>query len=283
MKRLDNSRYKELIPLLDGAEINTLFARFVLQGKAEGEVFVDNEESPRTIYIRNNYGMSLLMGALDDEDFNTTFLDYMLNKEGQRERQEWMQVYPIPMAAKVEEMLGARLIKENPDGPYNRAHFPGGDKNVISYERVNFKFDRELFEQKRAAVKRTDKKIVETGEEIYNSLEGSVIPNFFWKSAEQFVREGKGFTLLEENEQPASTAFAAYMTEDILELGIETAKEHHGKGYAYEVSAALIEYCLENGYEPEWSCHSANIGSQRLAAKLGFVESLRLPYYRLVL
>lgn len=283
MKIFNKSRCKELLPLIKKAGINTLFAQYVLEERVEGRVYVDNCENPRSIYIRHPYGMTLLYGELEDEQFNREFLAYMLNKAGKREGQEWMQVYPVELSTKVEELLGTHLVKKDPDGPYDRNAFPGGDENVLSYERVNFAFNRELFRKNKAEAGEVEGKIVVTDEELFNSITGSVIPAKFWDNSKQFVERGKGFTLLDHQGEAASTAFAAFICDDKLELGIETAAKHHGKGYAHAVSAALIEYCLAKGFLPVWACHSANIGSRKLAEKLGFVESKRLPYYRLVL
>ena len=66
-----------------------------------------------------------------------------------------------------------------------------------------------------------------------------------------------------------------------LRIGIETAQPHKGKGYAFAACSALIKYCIENNYEPVWSCKKDNIGSYRLACRLGFEPTFTLPFYRL--
>ncbi len=45
--------------------------------------------------------------------------------------------------------------------------------------------------------------------------------------------------------------------------------------------STLIEYCLENSYEPVWACRLENVGSYKLAEKLGFEMYGEVPYYRL--
>jgi predicted GNAT family acetyltransferase len=65
------------------------------------------------------------------------------------------------------------------------------------------------------------------------------------------------------------------------EIGIETLAEHRGKGYAEIVSTEFIKQCLKNGQVPVWSCRLENTGSYRLALKLGFRETVRVPFYRL--
>lgn len=89
-------------------------------------------------------------------------------------------------------------------------------------------------------------------------------PKFFWRNAEQFAERGIGYTLMDGGEA-ASTAFAAFVEDSQLEIGIETNEQHRGKGYASHVCAALIDYCLENGLEPVWSCRKKKEGRSNSA------------------
>ncbi|WP_263364681.1 hypothetical protein [Paenibacillus peoriae] len=41
MKLLDIRNYKKVIPIIQSADINTMFALSVLEGKVEGKVFID--------------------------------------------------------------------------------------------------------------------------------------------------------------------------------------------------------------------------------------------------
>ena len=91
---------------------------------------------------------------------------------------------------------------------------------------------------------------------------------------------GIGFSLLYKNKL-ATTAYSAFIIEDKLEIGIETIEEYRGKGFAQYTCAALIDYCITNNYEPVWSCRLENIGSYKLAIKLGFEPTRKLPFYRL--
>ena len=63
-------------------------------------------------------------------------------------------------------------------------------------------------------------------------------------------------------------AVAAFMHHPQLEVGIETVAELRRRGYAHLICWALINYCLENGLEPVWSCRSKNRGSVFLAQSL---------------
>ena len=81
--------------------------------------------------------------------------------------------------------------------------------------------------------------------------------------------------------KPVSTAFTSARHDDKLEIGVETLQSYQGKGLAYLACAKLIEYCMDRELEPVWSCRLENTGSVNLAKKLGFIETLRMPYYHI--
>ena len=52
MQLLSVANYPRVLPLLERAELNTYFAGAVLNDKADGLVYVDDELSPTAAYIR---------------------------------------------------------------------------------------------------------------------------------------------------------------------------------------------------------------------------------------
>lgn len=282
MIELDKQHYEKAIPIIRSAAINTLFALSVLEKKVEGKVFVDDEYSPTSYYVQHPYGMALLYGETNKEDFYQQLVSHMLNLEKARSGFEWLQVYPASLYSKIDNILGINLVKKNSNDLYKKTVAQDEDDKVLEYQRINFLFNKDKFAtmERKFIDKNRNYKVVITTETIFNQLEGSVVPKYFWNNYNDFMKQGIGYTLL-ENDQPVSTAFASFVIDNKLELGIETAKKYHGSGFGNIVCAELIEYCIEHGYEPVWSCNSGNIGSIKLAQKLGFEEFKRIPYYRL--
>lgn len=163
---------------------------------------------------------------------------------------------------------------------------PGRTELAAEQVRVNFRFDRDRYEQGREAERRLAERrlaapqAVPFGRGVFGRMPGSVVPEVFWRSETEFLEYGAGFCLFEEGVL-AAAAFSAFAEDGRLEIGIETLPSCRGRGYAYAVCAALIDYCLERGLEPVWSCREGNAGSYALARKLGFVPTVTLPYYRL--
>lgn len=288
MTELNKKDYKRIIPMIQTADINTMFAIAILEEKVEGKVYTDDEVNPASIYIRHPYGMSLLYGESNRNEFYKELASYALNSENVRDKFEWLQVYPSSLYSIMDKILGENLIKMKPDDANGLTI---EEKKVLEYQRINLIFNKDNYISMNKDLMNklqnmndlhNDKyKIIPTSEEIYNQQKEGVVPKYFWNNYNDFIANGIGYTILSEDNMPISTAFASFASENKLEIGIETNKEYRGLGFATRVCVKLIDYCLEKGYEPVWSCHSANLGSQRLAHKLGFEELKRIPYYRL--
>ena len=270
---LEESTYYKVLEPLKKVTINTLFARTVVEKHIDGKVFVDNVNTPTTFYILHPYGMSLLFGNPDNDKFNSQFRKYALNQDKTRNKYEWMQVFPDCWDEKLNSLFGNDLVKHSDNS--------GNEKDKVELNgRVNFKFKQDIYFTFKQNMPKINCKIVRTDMDIFNDMKGSVVPMFFWKDAEHFCQHGVGFSLFYDNKL-ASTAYSAYVHDNYLELGIETIEEYRGKGLAQLVCSALIDYCLQNNFEPVWSCRLENTGSCKLAQKLGFEPVSKRTYYKL--
>jgi GNAT superfamily N-acetyltransferase len=274
MELLDKKDYNKVTYFLSQIEINNLFARSVIEKKISGKVYVDKIESPKTFYVVHPYGMSLLFGDSQNIDFNKKFLDYSLNLNKTRDRHEWMQAYPHDWDSVLVELYNNRMIKTENN------HEQKENEIIELNTRINFIFNREKYIINKKQILPQDCEIVKTDKNIYENMTGTVIPSYFWDTADDFIKNGIGFSLL-SNKKLAATAYSAFIHDDKLELGIETIPEFRGNGFAQMACSALIDYCIENHYEPVWACRLENTGSHRLAEKLGFEVNKMIPYYRL--
>ncbi len=274
MKLLEKEDYTKLTEPLKKVTINKLFARSVVEHKVTGKVFVDNPDNPKTYYVVHPYGMTLLFGDCNNEAFNSSFRDHSLNINHVRDTHEWMQAFPDNWHNVLKELFKDCLIKS----AENKAKKETGIIELNT--RVNFKFNHDKYLNFRKANLALDIKIVRTDKQIFRDMKGSVVPFYFWDSEDDFLKNGVGFSLFYKDKL-ASTAYSSYIHDDKFELGIETVEEFRGKGFAGYTCSALIDYCIQNNYEPIWSCRLENIGSYKLAQKIGFIPTAEIPYYRL--
>lgn len=274
MIELEEQEYPIVIESLNKVTINSLFARAVVLKHVSGKIYADNKDKPTTFYVVHPYGMSLLFGNHNNIKFNSAFKRHALNKNKHRNHFEWMQAYPKEWDNVLNNLFDNCTIKSTG----NKDNLRNGIIELNT--RVNFKFDYYKYAKFKENLRTTDAVITKTSQRIFNAMRGSVIPSNFWNNADDFLKNGVGFSLLFDG-RLACTAFSAFLMDNKLELGMETIPEYRGKGFAQYTCSQLIDYCLENDYEPIWACRLENIGSFQLAEKLGFEPTIQIPYYRL--
>lgn len=253
--------------------MNNLFARSVIEQHVTGKIYVDNTDNPKTVYVVHPYGMSLLFGDYSNRDFNSQFKSYILGGDSGLHTSEWLQTFPREWDEVIQNLFGNMIVK-----PSVNTNQPAGQ--IELHTRVNFNFNKEKYLQRRKAIVSDSDRIVETDSSHFEQMPGSVIPMKFWDSAADFIARGKGFTLLHHGEI-ASTAYSAYVHENMLEMGIETVEKFRGMGYAGLTCSRLIDYCLDHNLVPVWSCRYENTASYLLAQKLGFEPTVMVPFYRI--
>lgn len=256
---LPPNEYQKANQALNNIPFNTCFAHSVSEQYVTGKIFVDEINNPTVFYFHHPYGMSLLTGDYTNTAFIADFIQYCLNAD--RNIVDWMQVYPQEWCNVIEKIEAST-------------------GKIETYERVNFRFNTEKYRIFRKTIDLNQYEIKETTAEIFENMPGTVVPRFFWNNAEDFLLKSKGYTLIINN-QSVSTAFAAYKMGNILEIGIQTVDGLYGKGYSAITCCRLIDYCIENNLEPVWACKKDNIGSLKLADKLGFEVSRTGPYYKI--
>jgi len=271
MYLLNKNQYYKALNVLKTVSANHLFARSVVEQHVSGKVYADHPANPSAFYVVHPYGMALLFGDSDNQEFHRTLTDYMLNKNGERDKTEWMQAYPGNWNVLINRLIGSILV---PPESNNRSD------TIEVHTRANFRFNRDKYNSLKKNLNRTGLHVIRLDKELFEKMDGVVVPKNFWDNAVDFFERGIGFTAVMDN-KPACTAYSAYIFDGQLELGIETIPEFRGKGYALITCSALIDYCVENDFEPIWSCRLENTPSYLLAQKLGFEPTITLPYYRL--
>lgn len=274
MIKLPKHEYEKVAKPLENVTINNLFARAVIENRVSGSVYVDNIDSPETYYIVHPYGMSLLFGKHTNEEFNMHFKDYALNTAKSRKQYEWMQAFPHNWHPILEGLFEGYSIKSKEDISET------ANSAIQINTRVNFKFNLDKYLSFKQEKQLGDFSVIRSGKNIFSEMKGSVVPSSFWKDAEDFYTDGVGFSLYSEGKL-TTTAFSSVIHRHHLELGMETLEEFRGMGFAKITCSVLIDYCLENNYEPIWACRLENTSSYRLALKLGFEPHISIPYYRL--
>ena len=146
MLQLKPEEYHRVIPLLKQVPHNTLLAEAVVNRKVSGLVFADCSAQPGSCYIVHQYGMSFLIGDSSNDSFRNGVLQYILNKEKQRDQEEWLQVYPDLWNCYLKEQLGSRLVEYSANPIEDNEYWDKIAANhVLQWSRLNFKFNSSSF------------------------------------------------------------------------------------------------------------------------------------------
>ncbi|MGC5326049.1 GNAT family N-acetyltransferase [Brevibacillus sp. SYSU BS000544] len=274
MIKLTPPHYAKVDPLLRKVPFNTLFARVVIEYKVDGQVYVDDLLNPTVSLIIHKYGMAFLCGNYENDSFNDKLVKFLKDTPWIQFPAKYMLTYPEQWEQKLASLLDTDLLLA--DNMDSKGIHHDSSQFFLQTQRINYKFNPQfpLNNSNLPAgfiLKRIDA-------DLYPKIQGSVVPEYFWDTAEDFLENGIGFSLLYDD-QIVSTTFSSYIVDDQLELGVETTENFRKKGYAIYAASAMISYCLANGYEPVWACRRDNIGSSRLAESLGFVPASCHPYY----
>lgn len=282
MITLPPAAYPLALARLRAVPLNSSFAEAVLTGSTSGFVHADDVQRPEAFLVGIPAGMSLLFGETRNEAFVRSVRDYVANAGGARRRMELLQVWPDAWERRIRDWMAGRMVsgreveaaKLSPAEAMT-AH-PG---KIVEWVRLNYAFDPARFQARRHRPLPAGCRVARAGAEAF-ALTGSTVPREFWADADEFVRRGTAFAVLRDGEI-ASLAFAAFVTAEQLEIGIETRASDRGLGLAMHACAALIEDCVARGIEPLWSCRQGNRGSEATARALGFVETRQIPYFAL--
>ena len=222
---LDKKEYYKVSEPLQQVEINHLFADAVVLGHINGRIYVDNTLKPEVFYVEHPYGMSLLFGRTTNESFNKWLIQHTLNTHQIRNRFEWLQVFPNAWNELITTEWANHLIKQkdNDAGIH--------DDKIEENTRVNFKFNKAKYLEFKSKHSGDNVPVSPTDKEMFENMQGSVVPARFWNNANDFHEKAVAFSVMEDS-TVACTAFSAFVIGNQLEIGIETSDNYRGKGYA---------------------------------------------------
>ncbi|MBO4524800.1 MAG: GNAT family N-acetyltransferase [Ruminococcus sp.] len=234
MKTIDIDNFSRFIPSAESIKICTVFPISVTKKYQSGIIY----KTENCILIRHKNNFTFLCGTPNDIEINeihNLILSEMLK----------FMCNDNSLCQKIAKLGGVELIPRDifiyAAGTAPEVHIPESFylKNIDS--------------------------------ELFNKITGRVAPSMYWDNFEQFRQNGLGVCLMHGNEA-ASWAFSSAVSDEEVDIGIETAQVFQNRGLAYMAAAALINEILPSR-RPTWTCQRSNLGSSRTAEKLGFVKS----------
>lgn len=278
---------------------NVGFARAVVDGVVDGELWSDRPADPRAFHAVHPCGMSLVWGP--DVDAVADDVVRHLRDRAARGVGEWLQIDPRWDGLDWDRMLDAVPLAqytaaEGGGGPAGRTEgHAAADASghtvvgAVRRTRVNFAFEPSAFAARAPALAPATADAVgrllrvRRAAEADHAWQGSTVPGRFWPDARSFLAHGGGW-VVEVDDVPAAIAFCSFRVDgdDDVEIGIETVATFRRQGLARLVAAAMIEDLVASHLTPVWSCREDNVGSLRLAEALGFAPSRWIPYFQVL-
>ncbi|MBK6976838.1 MAG: hypothetical protein IPH28_06690 [Cytophagaceae bacterium] len=147
---------------LESVQINHFFAMSVIRNHVNGQVFVNHANNPKVFYVKHPYGMSLLFGKTDDENFNNWLKKYI---SGEKTNHEYLQASPDSWD-EIFQVWFSNIWSETEN-----------KQKIWLQTRANFEFLPNEFHK--YFPETGNREIVKIDKEIFESFEGSVVPNVF--------------------------------------------------------------------------------------------------------
>jgi RimJ/RimL family protein N-acetyltransferase len=258
MKPLPAADFAKVVPLIEQAEIRShlALAHTLLEGRQEGQIFVDDCDRPRTALVWPRNGFCFLFGEVEADGFER-FLPELLA----RHLVDKCAVYATSAAwrERLDRLFTQRVSRSGFEFHALPASQPEASEPMplgIALQRM------------------TPSVLAKWG----RGLDPWVIE--IWGGPERLAAEAPGFCLL-AGDRIISFATACAIGGGEAEVEVGTAPEFRGQGLAERVCRAFIEECLARGLRPAWSSSTGNTPSEALARKLGFVKTEEVHGYPL--
>lgn len=242
MKKLDAEDYTVSARYIDPSSCGVVYPYSIAEQIQQGDVFTDS----RSALFWHDSGFAFAYGEYDE-----TFLDWIYG------------TFLSDRSAALRRFILFISDERVKDTFSNRG-------NIICGRRFFFEF-REERSQNIPSLP-AGCRLCEIDRELLDKIHGPITPAFSWRSAGEFLQRGKGYCIL-EGENAAAWAFAAAVSGEEIDIGVETNSSYRQLGLGTIAAQAMVRYTLEQGKRPVWACHSHNIASQKLAYKLGFEKS----------
>lgn len=266
MHRLEPGDYARVRPLFQGLRHN-LVVDSVIDGNTPAWVYVDDASDPQTGWMWNRQDAMLLAGCANDETDRALarLIDEKVIPDAKRRYIPALSLHYFPddWEERMEDVLAGK-------------HARKALRKFFTFGRLKIDWRRQL--PSGCDMRRIDEELLtSTNLKKVEAVAGWV--QSFWCSNRAFVQTGLGFCLL-RGDAIVSWCLSVYASGVHIELGLATAPDHRGRGYATLTAAACIEHCIENGLGPHWHCWEDNLPSIRVAEKVGFESPINYPVYR---
>ncbi len=245
MQKIKPENYSDYIRYIEPVACGKVYPLSIAQSIQAGDIYVSSSKENRSVLYWHYCGFAFMFGECD-ERFLEEVYDFMSGKSNCSKR--------------------LILFVDNE----STEQFFRAKNNVVIEKRYFFEY-RDNFPVTSKTLP-SGFELCEINEELLKKINGKITPSFSWDNGESFLQKGKGYCIT-DGDNVAAWAFSAAVSNDEIDIGIETNIRYRNHGFAYIASQKMTEYSLNQHKTPVWACHSANAASYNLAVKLGFTKT----------
>lgn len=243
MIKIELKNYSDYICYAESIRFGNIYPLSIVYKFQQGDIFVDSLCDCKNVLFWHYCGFAYIYGEYDPRFLESVY-DIIINKDKTNPR---------------------RFILFT-DDEHIKSFFENKEKIDIQlryfYKYKNIEHTKTADLSQNFTLKAIDK-------DLLSKIEGRITPFFSWNDENEFLEKGKGFCIVSGNDV-ASWAFTAAISDNEIDIGVETSEKYQHKGFAAIVAKAMLEYILSENKRPVWACHYQNLASAKLAEKLGF-------------
>lgn len=243
MIKVDPSQYFQFIGCAKANECGAVYPLSIAEGRQYGDIFTYSADNCQAVLFWHHSGFAYICGDADD-----SFLE---------------EVYALMLD---ENKTNPRRFVLMLNDERTEAFFRAMD-NLVTERRYLYEYAKTQSGADISLPEGCEMKAIDS--KLLSALRGNIVPALFWNNADDFLKEGKGFSIVKGGDA-AAWAFSAAISSEEIDIGIETNEHYRHQGLAAAAASMMIQYALSSGKKPVWACHYTNIASQKLAEKLGF-------------
>ena len=265
---LPKSNYKRVQPLFEGIN-DHMGVKSIIALTITGKIWVDDLLNPKTACLWDKKGRLYLGGRAADR-FNHSLHQLLMGEVATEAKKQDIDTFVLYFPSKTswENHLRKDTIFENLR-KQTRSYYVFNELKIPWKDRIPQGY----------SVKRIDKELLEDTnlQNLNRVIEEIVSMN---QSIEEFLERGFDFCILhEEKNTIVCWCTSEYMIGLKCDFGIETVEEYQNQGFGTLIATATVDYGSLNGFHMGWDAWSDNLGSKKIAEKIGFEKVADYPVY----
>jgi hypothetical protein len=270
---IDAPQFLNVDPLQKGVS-TYLSLPAIIKGTSSGRIWVDDYTNPCSALVWDlANGFLFVLGKLNG-DTDSSELNVFLKKQ------------VLPMAKKAEYTTLCMIVLSEVDEPQLHRLIKDLSWKIKDMYRFCIKDGADINELDTAIppayhLVRINRKMLDN-EGITNVEEVRRCIMACWHDIEDYFQDGIGYALLTDD-TVVSWCSTDYVSSNVCDLYVETFDSHTHRGFGTVVALACVKECLNQHYEVNWHCWHDNVGSIRIAEKIGFSHKATQRVYSITL